>query len=162
MAAVGTLNMMTYASSTNSEGFVLGMKYVDFSTGFEFRFLRNHVTDGALVAGAAVVKTAAVASNNVASWIVTPCKGASQLNFNVPVALAPCAVPLNYYFFGMIDGEFTFALNAANTAFGIGTPITSGNATLGNWISAAGGNAVVAGWSQANAAGGFFPMKVQI
>lgn len=164
-ALIPGFNPQAYVSTVQAP-FTLGQTYTDTSNGMLYRYLKNG-TDGSIPAGAAVVLTSAIAGTPPAgagpTYIVTYSKGASQLGSGACAGMC-CygGVPVSNYFFAMIDGEYVSALNAANTAFGVGTPISSGNVANGNWISGAGGNTVVAGYSQANAAGGVFPMRVRI
>ena len=139
----------SYESATLAP-FTLGGIYIDEATGYLYRLVKNHASDGAWALGGAIVLTSLPAgtSGYTQSWVCTMSKGASQLGSGALVGMAVRAVAVSHYGFVMIDGQFAFALNAANTAFGM-TPVTSGNVTLGNWVAcvvpAGGGNQPIVG-----------------
>lgn len=139
--------------------FIVGNLYEDKATGYVYRYVQNHATDGAWAAGGAIVLTAAI-SNAGVSWVCTMSKGASQLSSTAVVGLAVRAVAVAKFGFVMVNGQYAGALNAANNVTNQ-TPVISGNATLGNWVNVAAATTPCAGCAQANASGGVFPMMVR-
>lgn len=157
MATPIGLDPVNYVSTVVGN-YVLGAIYQDETTGALFRYLQNHATDGALVAGCSLVPT--LVANNSSYYgynIVTKSGGASQLSGVVGMAVR--AVPVANYFFALVWGQYAFALNAANTVTS-GTPVKV-SATAGNWANVTAVTDIVSGWAEANASGGVFPMMIR-